>query len=97
MEKIVIRVCYSQGCDDMNARTEAVRREDGGEAGLHGGGGGEVGLGAGALVVTPDGTRLSSIFDLEKPPRRGRGRSTPAYRKADRKIFREFLLGAHPR
>ena len=81
----------------MNAGPEAVRPEDGGVAGRHGGGAAGVGLGAGALVVTPDGTRLSSVFDLEKPPRGGRGRSTPAYGKADRKIFREFLLGAHPR
>jgi hypothetical protein len=81
----------------MNAGPEAVRHEDGGVAGRHGGGAAGVGLGAGALVVTPDGTRLSSVFDLEKPPRGERGRSTPAYGKADRKIFREFLLGAHPR
>jgi hypothetical protein len=72
----------------MNAGPEAVRPEDGGVDGHHGGGAAGVGLGAGALVVTPDGTRLSSIFDLEKPPRGGTGRSTPAYGRADRKYFR---------
>ena len=81
----------------MNARTEAVRREDGGEAGLHGGGGAEVGLRARELVVTPDGTRLNRILGRERPPREGTGHSTPAYGRADREIFRGFLLGAHPR
>ena len=81
----------------MNAEPEAVRPEDGGVAGRHGGGAAGVELGAGALVVTPDCTRLSRIFDLEKPPRGGRGRSTPAYGKANRRIFRDLLLGAHPR
>ena len=81
----------------MNAGPEAVHPEDGGVAGRHGGGAAGVELGAGALVVTPDCTRLSRIFDLEKPPRGGRGRSTPAYGKANRRIFRDLLLGAHPR
>ena len=81
----------------MNAGPGAVRHEDGGEAGRHGGAAAGVGLGAGELVVTPDGTRLNRTFDLEKPSRGGRGRNTPAYGKASRKIFREFLLGAHPR
>jgi len=74
----------------------AVRHEGGGEAGRHGGGVAGVGLPAGELVVTPDDTRLNRICDLEKPPRGGRGRSTPAYGKAGRKILREFPQGADP-
>jgi hypothetical protein len=72
----------------------AVRPEDGGGAGRHGGAAAGVGLRAGELAVTPDGTRLNRIFDPEKLLRGGKGRSTLAYGKAGRKIFRESLLGA---
>jgi hypothetical protein len=72
----------------------AVRHEDGGEAGRHGGGGAGVELRAGELVVTPDDTRLNRIFDLEKALTGGRGHSTPADGKGGCKIFRGFPLGA---
>jgi hypothetical protein len=81
----------------MNAGPEAVRPEDGGVAGRHGGGAVGVGLGAGALVVTPDGTRLNRIWDRERPARDGTGHSTPAYGRAYRKKIWGPLLGARPR
>jgi hypothetical protein len=74
-----------------------VRDEGDGEAGYLGGVGGGVGLRAGELVVMPCGTSPSRISDRDRAAREGRGGSSLVGSKADRGIFGEFLLGAHPR
>ncbi len=45
----------------------------------------------------PCGTSPSRISDRDHAPREGRGRSSLVGSKAGRRIFGEFLLGAHPR